>query len=130
MSSKPTYAVIPGMPSTPRAVVIGSLRSSTRSSLPADTPCVCQPSYPATTSPARKPGFFDSMTSLTVCPTITPPIATDAAYDGASLMRPAHVGIEREIERPPQHLAVSDGLHRRLGDLENPRASACRAAAA
>ena len=45
MSSSPTYAVMPGMPSTPSAVEIGAtFGSSVRTPAPFDTPCVCQPS--------------------------------------------------------------------------------------
>ena len=88
MSSSPTYAVIPGMPSTPIAVEIGSDGSSFRRSVPFDTPTSRQPSYPATKSPTANAALRDSTTWLTVWPTIGWPIATGAAYDGSSLIRP------------------------------------------
>src|SRR5713101_3527455 len=89
MSSRPTYAVKPGMPRTPIAVEIGTSRaSSLRRSLGFDAAYCCHPSYPATMSPARKSVCRDSTTSLTVCPHMTSPRFTDAAYDGPSLMRP------------------------------------------
>ena len=65
------------MPSTPRKYDSGTLEPSTLvTSAPRATPCVCQPSDVSTWSPALRPGAFDSMTSPTVWPTITAPIAT------------------------------------------------------
>jgi hypothetical protein len=63
MSMRPTYAVMPGMPRTPMAVEIGGpLGSSFRRSLPLDRAYSCQPSYPATRSPALNAGLRDSTT--------------------------------------------------------------------
>ena len=71
---------MPGMPSTPTAVEIGpSFGSTLRRSLPLDSACVCQPARDTTMSPFAKPGLFEAITSLTVPPSITPPIGTGAA---------------------------------------------------
>src|SRR5204863_4794989 len=72
ISSSPTQAVTPGMPSTPRNADIGTrLASILLSPLPSDTPYCCQPKPPSTLSPTANFGFFDSMTSPTVPPTMT-----------------------------------------------------------
>src|SRR5258706_14401370 len=62
MSSKPTQAVTPGMPSTPRNACIGTrLASILFRPAPFDKPYCCQPSSPTTLSPAANFGFFDSI---------------------------------------------------------------------
>ena len=68
---------MPGMPSTPTAVEIGAIFGSIfPSPLPSEIAWVCQPAYDSTMSPLAKPGLFDAITSLTVPPSITPPIGT------------------------------------------------------
>src|SRR3954466_15235008 len=67
MSSKPTHAVTPGMPITPRYAESGTrLASTLLRPLPSDTPYCCQPNWPTTLSPGLKFGFFDSTTSPAV----------------------------------------------------------------
>ena len=71
---------MPGMPSTPSAVETGaSAGSSLRRPLPFDTACVCQPVWPSTMSPGANRSLLDAITSLTVPPSITPPISTGLA---------------------------------------------------
>ena len=71
---------MPGMPSTPTAVEIEpSFGSILFSPLPSDSAWVCQPARDSTMSPLAKAGLFEAITSLTVPPSITPPIGTGAA---------------------------------------------------
>ncbi len=91
MSRRPTYAVIPGMPSTPRAVVRGaSFGSSFRRPTVLATAWDCQPLKPRTKSPFGNAGLLEAITSLTVPPTITVPRAGFGTprYDLPSFMRP------------------------------------------
>jgi hypothetical protein len=48
----------------------------------------CQPFWLSTQSPTAKSGWCEISTRLTVDPTMTSPIATGGAYDGASLILP------------------------------------------
>src|SRR6185503_2384253 len=62
-------------------------------------------------SPARKSGWRDSTTSLTVCPHITSCRFTDAAYDGPSLIRPRMYGSsERYVVRRRTSPSLSAGI--------------------
>ena len=71
---------MPGMPSTPTAAETGpSFGSIFVKPLPSEIACVCQPARDSTMSPLAKPGLFDAITSLTVPPSMTPPIGTGAA---------------------------------------------------
>jgi len=77
ISSRPVYAVMPGMPSTPIAVEIGaSFGSILARPLPSEIACVCQPARDNTMSPLAKAGLFEALTSLTVPASITPPTGT------------------------------------------------------
>ncbi len=71
---------MPGIPSTPTAVETGaSFGSTLRRSLPSESAWVCQPARDSTMSPLANAGLFEATTSLTVPPSITPPIDTGAA---------------------------------------------------
>src|SRR5713226_8596951 len=79
-SCNPKYAVRPVKPSAPKAVDTGAaVLSSLRQPDPFETTCSCHPVCPTTMSPAEKPVFFDSTTSATPPPTISPPISTGGA---------------------------------------------------
>ena len=58
---------------------VDSVGSIFVSPLPSEIACVCQPARDNTMSPLAKPGLFEATTSLTVPPSITPPIGTGAA---------------------------------------------------
>src|SRR3954471_22003644 len=89
MSSRPSQAVTPGMPSTPRYVEGDTrLASTLLSPLPSDTPYCCQPNMPSTVSPFANFAFFDSTTSPTVPPIMTSSSSCLAAYDLPSFIRP------------------------------------------
>src|SRR5215475_8951364 len=61
ISRRPTYAVRPGMPSTPSAVEIGArFESSFRKPTAGDEAYCCQPSMPVTKSPAENFASRDS----------------------------------------------------------------------
>src|SRR3954471_24031915 len=93
ISSRPTHAVTPGIPSTPRYAESGTrLASTLLSPLPSDTPYCCQPNMPSTVSPVANLAFFDSTTSPTVPPIITSPSSCLAAYDLPSFIRPRMYG--------------------------------------
>ena len=97
---------MPGMPSTPSAVETGaSAGSILRSPLPSETAWVCQPVRTSTMSPSAKPSRFDATTSLTVPPSITPPIGDRRGIGRRIAHAPAHIGIERKPQRAQQHLA-------------------------
>ena len=71
---------MPGMPSTPTAVETGAIVGSIFARpLPSDSACVCQPARDSTMSPLLNAGLFDEITSLTVPPSMTPPIGTGCA---------------------------------------------------
>ena len=71
---------MPGMPSTPTAAEIEpSFGSILFRPLPSESAWVCQPARDSTMSPLAKAGLFEAITSLTVPPSITPPIGTGAA---------------------------------------------------
>ena len=77
MSSNPKYAVIPGMPSTPRYVVSGAnFVSSLRTPKLPEIAYCCTPKFPPTASPTANPGCFDAMTSPTPPARMTSPIST------------------------------------------------------
>ena len=88
-SSRPAYAVNPGIPSTPSAVCTGARSGSSGRVWRAwATARVCQPEYDSTQSPTSRSGDLDPTTWQTVPPTMSPPTGTGSAYDGASLIRP------------------------------------------
>jgi hypothetical protein len=93
MSSSAAYAVSPTIPRTPRDHETGAMAGSIlRSPLPSERPYACQPSLVRTMSPALKRGFFDAITSATVCPTIGSPSLAPSAYDFCVLIRPRMYG--------------------------------------
>src|SRR5213083_1538786 len=63
ISSRPMYAVRPGMPTTPRYAEIGmSVLSILRTFVPSLTPYACHPVRATTLSPGLKPVCRDAMT--------------------------------------------------------------------
>ena len=75
----PTQAVVPGMPSTPSAVVTGPTPgSSGRSPATGTAEKRCHPKPPSTQSPGWKRPVGSSFTWETHCPSITAPISTGA----------------------------------------------------
>ncbi|KAG1322194.1 hypothetical protein G6F63_013481 [Rhizopus arrhizus] len=89
ISCRLEYAVNPGMPYTPSAVLNGNPTGSSRrpSARAGSTAWVCQPPGASTSSPVATPSALDCSTSATVWPSITAPTATGAAYEGPSSMR-------------------------------------------
>ena len=80
ISCNPYQPVKPGMPSTPRLVVIGAASGSIlRHMRPSATAWVAQPKGPIATSPGLNLSELDAMTSPTPPPSMVPPMGTAAA---------------------------------------------------
>ena len=93
-SSSPAYAVMPGMPSTPRLA-----DNETPSTFAAGWACEAgstaisrQPRPCTTWSPTAMSGEFDSMTSPTAPPARGSPIWNGGTYDFTSFIRPRMYG--------------------------------------
>src|SRR5687767_1151133 len=113
MSSVPTYAVSPGMPSTPSAYEGRGMRgSSLKRPEPFDTWYSCQPLNDDTRSPSLNFGLRVPITRETVPPIMTSPRPVDAAYDGPSLMRPRMYG---SSERNTVCIRISPSLSAGIG---------------
>src|SRR3954471_22454524 len=92
-SSRPEYAVRPGMPRTPRYVDSGAAAPSTLTYRPASsTAWVRQPAWCSTWSPGFTSSTWDSTTSPTAPPDMTSPTSNGGAYDLTSRMRPRMAG--------------------------------------
>ena len=93
MSRRPKYAVMPGMPRTPRYTGSGAKRVSTFCTpLPSEIAYSCTPKAPATKSPALNPGCFDALTTPAPPARITSPISTGRMYDLPSFIQPRMAG--------------------------------------
>ena len=71
-------------------------------------------------------GLRDSTTSLTVWPHMTSPIVHRRGVRRRVAHPAAHVRIERQVDRAPQHVAVAGGRHRQFASLEVVERSASR----
>src|SRR5213594_571848 len=93
ITRRPPYAVNPGIPSTPRPVVIGAAAGSNlRRPVPSESACVRHPVRARTTSPLTYAELFETSTCATVSPVITSPISSGVAYDFPSFIRPRIYG--------------------------------------
>src|SRR3954470_8330521 len=85
-SSRPKYAVRPGMPSVLSITGSGPSPGDSRASIGmSPSPLViaysCRPNVPSTFTPGENPGCFDSITRPIAPARITSPIATGRMYD-------------------------------------------------
>ena len=97
MSSRPKYAVRPGMPSVLSITGSGTSPGDSRGSIgvtpsPLEIAYSCRPNVPRTCVPTASCGCFDS-TTLPIAPArITSPIATGRMYDLPSFIQPRIAG--------------------------------------
>ena len=85
---------------------------------PGVTECVCQPRAPTATSPGTKSACAEAITSPTVSPGHHV-ARVDRLCVGLLLAQPAaHIGVDRQPDRPRHHLATRRLRHGVLADLE------------
>ncbi len=107
-SSRPKYAVMPGMPSVPRYTGSGARRGSTLVSCFAfATAYSCTPRMPTTWSPTAIPGSFDVDDAADRAGSHDLADAHRRHVGLALLHPPAHGRIQRDVEDLHQHLAIA-----------------------
>ena len=119
MSSRPTYAVRPGIPSTPSAVETGATDGSTGiRPRPSESANSRQPSQLVTHDPSGTRSLRDATTWPTAPPLITSPTWNGGRYDLTSFIRGTHRRVDRHVRVADQHLALGGLRHLHLDEGE------------